>query len=232
MKRAHETEVLGGTLPQGMLFWGPPGTGKTEVARALAKETGWSFLSTSGNELLSDPQAIDRLYRQAKETRPAIVFIDEADDVLMDRQFSAARSVTNKLLTIVDGAAGKVPDLLFIAATNHPQVMDSAALRGGRFTEKVEFAPPGEDDLALFIARWLADKGWQAQDTPQELARLLEGRAIADVQAVLQTAVNESIASAQRAGAAVTRTIGSAELRAAMRTVLMPPSFDDSAHRG
>jgi transitional endoplasmic reticulum ATPase len=231
MKEAHETEALGGTLPQGLLFWGPPGTGKTEAARALARETGWSFLGTSGNELLSDPTAIDRLYRQAKEARPAIVFIDEADDVLMDRQFSAARGVTNKLLTIVDGAAGKVPDLLFIAATNHPQVMDSAALRGGRFTEKVEFAPPGEDELALLIARWLADKGWQAQDSQDDVARLLEGRAIADVQAVLQAAVNDSIASAQRAGAAVTRILGKAELRTAMRTVLTPPSFDDAGRR-
>ena len=224
MRRAFETEELGGTLPNGVLFWGPPGTGKTEAARSLAKETGWAFLTTTGNDLIQDSKAIDSLYRKAQEARPAIVFIDEADDVLGNRQYSNVRSVTNKLLTVMDGVGGRIPDLLFVAATNHPDVLDPAVLRGGRFTEKVAFAPPQATELAGFVLDWLQRKGWTLQGDVTVLAQSLEGRSIADVQSVLQAAVNLTISQAHADGADVVRVVREGALRTAIQAVV--PDFD------
>jgi transitional endoplasmic reticulum ATPase len=219
LKAAFETESLGGSLPDGVLFWGPPGTGKTEAARALAKETGWAFLATSGNDLIADPKAIDTLYRQAQEARPAIIFIDEADDVLGARGYSQVRSVTNKLLTVMDGVGGKIPDIVFIAATNHPSTMDAAALRGGRFGEKIEFTPPEAAGLASFVHTWLTGKGWVIVEGEQAAATLMDGQTIATAQAVLQGAVNLAIAEARRAGQPVGRTMTLQHLRTAAETI-------------
>lgn len=96
MRDIERFEQYGGTVPSGLLFFGAPGTGKTETARALAKESGWAFLSTSGNDILVDPGEIDRLVREARDIRPCIIFIDEADSVLADRMTSATSAITNK----------------------------------------------------------------------------------------------------------------------------------------
>jgi transitional endoplasmic reticulum ATPase len=214
MQSVFETEQLGGNLPNGVLLWGPPGTGKTEAARALAKDTGWAFLTVAGNDLVSDPSALDKLWRQAKDARPAIVFIDEADDVLADREFSPARSVTAKLLTIMDGVSGSVPDLLFLAATNYPGSMDTAAMRGGRFSEKIEFANPEPEGVEQFVQGWLQRKGWTMD--PKCDPTMLFGQSIANVSSILQAALNLSIAQAREQGQPVSKKITSWALRTAM----------------
>ncbi|MFC6522652.1 AAA family ATPase [Undibacterium arcticum] len=86
MKEFERVERLGGTVPAGLLFSGEPGTGKTETARSLAKASGWAFLFTSGNDLINNPAEIDRILAEAKDIRPCIVFIDEADDILANRR--------------------------------------------------------------------------------------------------------------------------------------------------
>jgi transitional endoplasmic reticulum ATPase len=196
MKNIEETERLGGQIPGGMLFLGPPGTGKTITARALAKTTGWAFLDTSGNELLADPSKIDALVQQARDIRPCIVFLDEADDVLADRSMSPhTASITNRLLTAVDGAGGKVHDVVWIAATNHPERMDAAAKRGGRFTVKVEFMPPDMGTLQIFIEKWKKDCPARFSNgaNAENIAGMLLGASIANVKAVLQQAVNIAV---------------------------------------
>lgn len=82
MENIDEVERLGGQVPKGVLFFGPPGTGKTAVAKALAMTSGWAFLSTSGNHLLNNPEDFPKLLNKARDLRPCIVFIDEADDIL------------------------------------------------------------------------------------------------------------------------------------------------------
>lgn len=101
-------------------------------------------------DLLADAKKMDAIAAQASDLRPCIVFIDEADDVFKNRRFSSNAALTNKMLAIMDGSAGQVPDVLFVAATNHIEDMDPAALRGGRLTEKgrVRFARP--DDRSGF----------------------------------------------------------------------------------
>lgn len=193
MRDIERIEELGGTVPSGILFWGPPGTGKTLTARALAKSSGWGFLSASGNELLGKPDRIEDLAREARDIRPCIVFLDEADDVLADRRYAPhSASVTNRLLTAIDGAGGKTHDVVWIAATNHPENMDAAALRGGRFTEKVEFALPDLSVIAEFVRSWMAKSKarFDATVTPEVAADRLQGLSVANIAAVLQQAAD------------------------------------------
>lgn len=200
MINIDEIEAVGGSVPAGVLFHGPAGTGKTIAAMALAKESQWAFLKTSGHDLLHSPAKIDDLMRQAKDIRPCIIFIDEADDVLADRRSSAiSKDVTNKLLTIMDGAGGRTKDILFIAATNAPDLIDEAMLRGGRFTEKVAFDVPGDEALHAYVSKWIANtKAPLADDfTAYAAVNLLSGESLANVGEILQSAVNEAIATGE-----------------------------------
>lgn len=221
MHRIEEVEKMGGTVPAGLLFSGPPGTGKTATARALAKASDWAFLETSGNDLLRDPDKIDKLLKEARDIRPAIVFIDEADDILADRQGynNVSVTVTNKLLTAMDGASGKTPDIVFIAATNHPENIDAAALRGGRFTEKVEFELPAKSEVQIMVSEWLAKTRAKVSSdfTPEVVADMLHGHSNANIRAIMQTAVN--IAVGRNLSNGVDHPVGLADVLAARRTV-------------
>ncbi len=196
MINVEEVEALGGKAPSGLLFAGPPGTGKTVTARALAKTAGWAFIGVTGNELLANPDKIDDIVREAKDIRPTLVFIDEADDVLADRQFARhSASVTNRLLTAIDGAGGKTTDIIWVAATNHPDQLDPAALRGGRFTVKLEFALPDQSTVARFVQKWIAQSNakFAAGATPDRIAQVLGELSIANVAAVMQQAVDHMV---------------------------------------
>ncbi len=193
-------ERLGGTLPSGVLFYGPPGTGKTAVARALAKKTGWAFLSVAGPDLLRDIDQIEKLYSEATELRPVLVFIDEADDILRERGMSNATAVTNKLLTIMDGADGRVKDVVFIATTNNPDLIDPALLRAGRFTEKVPFFAADEQSAAILVSQWLTARQitrMGAGVSVSVVARMLQGQSPANIEGVLQYSLNLAISEAQ-----------------------------------
>lgn len=194
MQHVEETERLGGKVPSGLLFQGPPGSGKTLVARALARSTQWAFLETTGSELLAKPERIDCLLREARDLRPCIVFLDEADDVLLNRSLNSSYgvSVTNRLLTAMDGASGRTPDVLWIAATNAPEKIDPAALRGGRFSVKLAFGAPDAPTLMRTIEDWLRTSPavFDEHCTLETLAGMLEGLTVANVLAVLQQAAN------------------------------------------
>ncbi len=105
----------------------------------------------AGPDLLADRRAIDRLFTKARDVHPTIVFIDEADDVLRSRKISATPELCNKLV-LMDGAEDRVKDVVVIASTNHPDQIDPALLRGGRFTEKVEFSAPPAQELPRFLS--------------------------------------------------------------------------------
>lgn len=219
MKQCFDAEDMGASAPDGLLFFGPPGTGKTEGVRALAKHTGWALFSTSGTELIGDPSKIDEILTQAEDARPAIIFIDEGEEVLQDRRYGRASTVTNKLLSAMDGVAGKVSDILFIAATNHPNGLDPAVLRGGRFTEKVGFTPPAQPAMVQMITAWLTSKAWEIDGGPEEAATMLTGLAPADIKAVLQAAVNQVATAAAMSGGEVTRRLSADDLLRARERV-------------
>lgn len=217
MMAINEIEALGGKAPTGVLFYGPPGTGKTFTVESLAKTTGWAFIPTSGQDLVSNANRVDEILDEARNIRPAIVFIDEAEDILSDRQYSNYAIVTNKLLAAIDGSSGKIPDVVFIAATNHPEDLDSAAIRGGRFSEKIEFGLPGPEEVKSFVQKWLATSchAKVAPDvTVDAVATLLQGLSQADIHEILTGAINAMI---ERAG--LEGTVCLDDVRAAVHTV-------------
>lgn len=209
MTNIEKIEEMGGSVPAGVLFYGPSGTGKTLAAVALAKASGWAFIQTNGHELVRDPNKIDTILRQAKDIRPCIIFIDEADDVLADRRSSImTKDVTNKLLTIMDGAGGKTKDVLFIAATNAPDLIDEAMLRGGRFTEKIAFDVPSDSSMREYIQNWInSTKAPLGQDfTTDNIAHLLSGETLANVGEILQASVNDAISTGEDVNVSVKLT--------------------------
>lgn len=219
MTNIEMVEQLGGSVPAGMLFYGPPGTGKTIGVMALAKTTGWSFIRTTGHDMLADPHEIDRVLKKASDIRPCIVFIDEADDVLADRRMSAgSKAVTNKLIAAIDGAGGRTRDLVFVAATNNPDLIDQAALRGGRFTEKIGFDLPANAVLLEFVQKWIANSKapLSSEFTAEAVANRLQGQSLANVKEILLCAVNQIF---DRLGNDPDTKVGLEDLEAAIRTV-------------
>lgn len=219
LKDVARIEALGGTLPSGVLFHGPSGTGKTAAARALAKEVGWAFLNVAGPDLLADRSKLDKLYAEAKDIRPTLIFIDEADDVLRNRQFSSTPDLVNKLLTLMDGFEDRVQDVVWVAATNNPDQIEPALLRSGRFTEKVLFTPPPQDQVPRHISMWMARKNvaFESALDAFDVAEALRGQTIADIEGVLQYALNSAIGSAKQEQKPV---IHKTDLQQAMRIVL------------
>lgn len=194
MKDIEGTERAGGAIQPGVVFHGPPGTGKTLTAKALAKATGWTFIATTGQDLVRSEDAMDKVMAKASDLRPAVVFIDEADDILADRNYSPhTKMATNKLLTLLDGASGKTPDVVFVAATNNPEIFDGASKR--RFPIKIEFALPGPAEIDGYVGRWMKDLGipLEATFSRERAVKLLDGKSIADIKVALQEAVNIAV---------------------------------------
>lgn len=195
MKKAFEIEQAGGEAPSGVLFYGDAGTGKTETARMIAKETNWAFFPVSGSDLARNPDMISDLLRKVKNARPAMIFIDEADDLIGDRTTSLYKAATNKLLEAMDGVNGRVSDLLWIASTNFPEGSDAAVIRSGRFTEKLLFKRPEESTLIAHAKAFFQDAKRQAvmDVTWEEVGVVLAGCTIADAQGILMKAWNQTL---------------------------------------
>ncbi len=147
LKNADRFTAIGAKIPKGVLLVGPPGTGKTLLAKAVAGEAGVPFFSISGSEFVEmfvgvGASRVRDLFEQAKTNAPCIVFIDEIDAVGRQRGAGLGggnderEQTLNQLLTEMDGFEGNT-GIIIIAATNRPDVLDSALLRPGRFDRQV-----------------------------------------------------------------------------------------------
>ena len=144
--------------PKGMLLYGPPGTGKTMLAKAFAKEAELPFISTTGLELLK-PEKTKSIFTRAKAYAPAIIFIDEID-TLGKRDGENGREVPiNKLLSEMDGFAGrKGEDIFVIAATNYKENIDPAIIRPGRVEIHIEVNNLDKDARQYFLDKVIEEK--------------------------------------------------------------------------
>ncbi|WP_199336641.1 ATP-dependent zinc metalloprotease FtsH [Oscillatoria sp. FACHB-1407] len=147
LKKPEKFTAIGAKIPKGVLLVGPPGTGKTLLAKAIAGEAGVPFFSISGSEFVEmfvgvGASRVRDLFKKAKENAPCIVFIDEIDAVGRQRGAGIGggnderEQTLNQLLTEMDGFEGNT-GIIIIAATNRPDVLDSALLRPGRFDRQV-----------------------------------------------------------------------------------------------
>jgi transitional endoplasmic reticulum ATPase len=200
MNKRHIMESQGGDIPKGALFIGPPGTGKTTVARALAKELGWAFLATTGTELLHSPNKIDEVIADASNLRPAILFIDEAEGILANREMNPqTRDITNKLLAAIDGEK-PLHDVFFVAATNFVDNLDSAMLRWGRFSETIDFTP-NRDTINGVVSNFIQSKSEfvDFEGSQEELVERLfeQGWTPADVIGQLTKGLNRALVTAE-----------------------------------
>jgi cell division protease FtsH len=147
LKDPQKYSRLGGAAPKGVLLIGSPGTGKTLLARAVAGEAGVPFFSMSGSEFVEmivgvGAARVRDLFKQARESAPAIIFIDELDSIGRARGAAAIggsseqEQTLNQILTEMDGFTGR-EGIIVLAATNQPEVLDKALLRPGRFDRRV-----------------------------------------------------------------------------------------------
>lgn len=203
----NKYKEIGASMPKGILLVGPPGTGKTMLAKAVAGEANVPFFSMSGSEFVEmfvgmGASKVRDLFRQAKEKAPCIVFIDEIDAIgkKRDNQLSTndeREQTLNQLLTEMDGFEGN-NGVIILAATNRPESLDPALTRPGRFDRRVSVELP---DLAgrEAILRVHAKKIKVAPDVDlAKIARMASGASGAE----LANIVNEAALRAVRDGRA------------------------------
>jgi len=188
--------------PKGLLLYGPPGTGKTLLAKAAANESEANFISVKGPELLNkfvgeSEKAVREIFRKARQASPCIIFFDEVDSVAPVRGSSTGDSnvterVISQFLTEMDGLE-ELRNVVIIAATNRPDIVDPALLRPGRF-DRMLLVPPPDLEARKQIFRIHTKKTPLAEDVkPDEFARKTEGYTGADIASICNTAVMLSI---------------------------------------
>ena len=201
----NKYKQIGASMPKGILLVGPPGTGKTMLAKAVAGESNVPFFSMSGSEFVEmfvgmGASKVRDLFKQAKEKAPCIVFIDEIDAIgkKRDGKFSGndeREQTLNQLLTEMDGFEGNT-GVIILAATNRPESLDPALTRPGRFDRRVPVELPDlkgrEEILKVHAAKIKTEQGIDYL----KIARMASGASGAE----LANIVNEAALSAVRAG--------------------------------
>ncbi len=164
LKNPERYSRLGARIPRGVLLYGPPGTGKTLLARAVAGEADAAFFSLSASEFVEaivgiGASRVRDLFKQAKESAPAIVFIDELDAIGRSRAGGVGgisgghderEQTLNQILTEMDGFEPGT-NVIVLAATNRPEILDPALLRPGRFDRRIAVQPPDKTGRAKIL---------------------------------------------------------------------------------
>jgi len=196
IKYGQVFEYMGGTPPKGVLLYGPPGTGKTMLAKAVATESEANFINVKGPEFLSkwvgeSEKAVRETFRKARQAAPCIVFMDEIDSIAPVRGGEADSHVTERvisqMLTEMDGLES-LHNVVVIAATNRPDMLDPALLRPGRFDRLVRIAPPDLEARKQILRVHLKNRPIAADVNVDELAKRTEGFTGADLAAVVNEA--------------------------------------------
>ncbi len=198
LKNGERFTAIGAKIPKGVLLVGPPGTGKTLLAKAVAGEAGVPFFSISGSEFVEmfvgvGASRVRDLFEQAKQNAPCIVFIDEIDAVGRSRGAGLGggnderEQTLNQLLTEMDGFEGNT-GIIIVAATNRPDVLDSALLRPGRFDRQVVVDRPDYSGRAEILNVHARGKTLSADVELEKIARRTPGFTGADLSNLLNEA--------------------------------------------
>jgi len=224
LKEPQKFQAVGAKIPRGVLLYGPPGTGKTLVAKAVAGEAGVPFFSISGSDFVEmfvgvGASRVRDLFEQAKQAAPAIIFVDEIDAVGRQRGAGIGggnderEQTLNQLLVEMDGFDSKT-NVILIAATNRPDVLDPALLRPGRFDRQIGVTAPDLSGREKVLAVHAKGKPLADDVDLALIARRTPGFTGADLANVLNEAAlltarqNEKKITATTIDEAIDRVIG------------------------
>ena len=200
MRHPELFEKLGVEAPKGVLMYGPPGAGKTLLAKAVASETNSHFISLSGPEIMGkyygeSEERLREIFKQAEENAPSIIFIDEIDSIAPKREEvtgEVEKRVVSQLLTLMDGmkSRGKV---VVIAATNRPDSIDPALRRPGRFDREIEIGIPDEEGRKEILV--IHTRGMPLNDKVNldQIAKITHGFVGADLENLAKEAAMRSL---------------------------------------
>ncbi|HHY57874.1 MAG TPA: ATP-dependent zinc metalloprotease FtsH [Chloroflexi bacterium] len=226
LKEPQKFAALGARIPKGVLLVGPPGTGKTLMAKAVSGEAGVPFFSISGSEFVEmfvgvGASRVRDLFEQAKKNSPCIIFVDEIDAVGRHRGAGLGGShdereqTLNQILVEMDGFDTDT-NIIIIAATNRPDILDPALLRPGRFDRRVTMDTPDMRGRRAILDVHVRGKPLAADVDLDVIAKQTPGFAGAD----LENLVNEAAILAARRNR---RSIGNEEMQEAIERVIAGP---------
>ncbi len=202
VRYADKFKKLGISPRKGILLYGPPGTGKTLLAEAVASQSGMNFITIKGPELLSkwvgeSEKGVRKVFARARTAAPSIIFFDEVEALIPRRGYADSSGVTNRVisqvLTEMDGI-NRLHDVIIVAATNRPDLVDEAIFRPGRIDLILYVPPPNEDDRLEILRIHTRDTKLSANVDLRELAATTDFYSGAD----LESLVRESALNALR----------------------------------
>lgn len=200
LKHPQLFERLSIEPPKGVLLHGPPGTGKTWIAKAVANEAGANFFSVQGPEIMSkyygqSEEKLREIFEEAKDQSPSIIFIDELDSIAPKRddvKGEVERRVVAQLLTLLDGLTNR-GETIVIGATNRVNAIDSALRRPGRFDREIEIGLPDREDRVEILQIHTRGMPISEDIELKSLAQMTHGFAGADVESLVKEAAMRAL---------------------------------------
>ncbi len=224
MRNPDLRRLYGKSLRGGLLLYGPPGCGKTFIARAVAGELGARFIAVSFADIIDmfvgqSERNIHELFEIARRNAPCVLFLDEVDAIGQKRsqlRHTPMRSAVNQLLLELDDVSGNNEGVFLLAATNHPWDVDSALRRPGRFDRTLLVLPPDAAAREGVFRYHLKDRPVAGIDLAK-LAKQTDGYSGADIAHICETAAERALMDSVRRGEP--RMIGTPDLEAAIGEV-------------
>ncbi|MBN2101962.1 MAG: CDC48 family AAA ATPase [Candidatus Aenigmarchaeota archaeon] len=196
LKYPKSFENIGIKPPKGILLYGPPGTGKTMLAKAVANESGANFISIKGPEIMNkwvgeSEKKIREIFKRAKQVAPSIIFFDEVDSLAplrgLEMGSRVSENIVSQVLTEMSGLED-LHDVVVIAATNRPDMMDPALLRPGRFDRQILVTPPDKETRRKILEIHTRGMSIERDVNMKDIVRDSEGYTGADIEALVREA--------------------------------------------